>query len=153
MLRTARSSLTRFGALALALLACAALLAASVAGAAEPVIRYTKESIPTYEKQLSGGEIAAATFNKKIRSLHLTLKSGQHVLVIYPPHEQLKFAAALEAKNIPVKVLKPAAAAREAASKPVHHKLRYIAAGILVVVIIVVGGVLLADRRRKLAAV
>jgi hypothetical protein len=133
-------------------LACALVLPAALASGAEAVIHYQKESLPTYERQLSGGEIAAATFNKKIRSLHLTLKNGQHVLVVYPPHEQAKFAAALEAKGIPVAVLEPAAANAEIAKKPVHHKLRYIAGGILVLVIIVVGAVLLLDRRRKLAA-
>ena len=151
MIRSTRVSLTNRMAVSIACLACAFACSAAALAHAEAVIHYQKESIQAYEKQLSGGEIAAATFNKKIRSLHLTLKDGKHVLITYPPHEQPKFAAALEAKNIPVSVLKPAVAAKEAA-KPVHHKLRYIAGGILVLVIIVVGAVLLVDRRRKLAA-
>jgi len=151
MTRTLRVSLTPKTAVTAALLACAFALTATVAAATTPVVHYTKESIQAYEQQLSGGQIQAATFNKKVRSLHLTLKDGRHVLVNYPAHEEPKFAAALEAKQIPVTVLKPAAAAKEAA-KPIHHKLRYIAGGILVVVILVVGGVLLVDRRRKLAA-
>jgi len=142
-------SLTSKTVLAAACVACVLALFGAVAGAAE--VTYQKESVQTYEKQLSGGQITAATVNKKVRSVHLTLKDGSHVLVKYAAHEEAKYAAALEAKGVPVTVLKPAAAAKEAA-KPVHHKLRYIAGGVLVVVIAVVGGVLLLDRRRKLAA-
>jgi hypothetical protein len=151
MIRTLRVSLTSRAVPAVALLACAFVLCASAAYAAEVTVHYTKESIQAYEQQLASGQIQAATFNKKVRSMHLTLKDGRYVLVNYPAHEEPTLAAALEAKKVPVTVLKPAAAAKEAA-KPVHHKLRYIAGGILVVVILVVGGVLLVDRRRKLAA-
>jgi hypothetical protein len=151
VIRTATASLTRKLAVSAGCLACAFAFSATIAAAAAPVVHFTKESVQAYEQQLSGGQIQAATFNKKVRSLHLTLKDGRHVLINYPAHQQPRFAAALEAKRIPVTVLKPAAAAKEAA-KPVHHKLRYIAGGILVVVILVVGGVLLLDRRRKLAA-
>jgi hypothetical protein len=133
--------------------ACALLLfSAVVAAGAEPVVRYQKESMQAYEGQLAGGQIQTATFNKRVRSLHLLLKNGSHVLTIYPPHDEPTLVAALEAKHVPVTILKPADASKEAASKPVHHKLRYIAGGILVVVIVVVAAVLLVDRRRKLAA-
>ena len=44
-----------------------------------------------------------------------------------------------------------AVAKPKAATKPVHHTLRYIAGGILIVVILVVAAVLLVDRRRKLS--
>jgi hypothetical protein len=152
MTSTIKVSLTRKLILSLACAACALGCATAVAAGAEVVVVYQKESLSAYEQQLAKGEIASATFNKKIRSLHLTLKNGQHVLTIYPPHEQPKYEAALQAKNIPVTVLKPAAADKEAA-KPVHHKLRYIAGGVLVLVVIVVGGVLFMDRRRKLATV
>ena len=53
---------------------------------------------------------------------------------------------------MPVSVLTPEAAQKEAERKPVHHKLRYIAGGILILVILIVGGVLLVFRRRRLAA-
>ena len=150
MIRTPRGSLTSKTVLAAACLACVFALSGAVAGAAE--VKYQKESVQAYEKQLSSGQITAATINKKVRSVHLTLKDGSHVLVKYAAHEEGKYAAALQAKGVPVTVLKPAAAAKEASAKPVHHKLRYIAGGVLVVVIVVVGGVLLLDRRRKLAA-
>jgi hypothetical protein len=128
---------------------CLALaLLVPAANAAQGTVRYTKESLQEYEKQLSGAQIKAATFNKRVRSLHLTLKDGRHMLVKYAAHGEPALAAQLQAKHVPVTVLTPVAAAREVA-KPVKHKLRYIAGGILVVVVIVVGAVLLIDRRRK----
>jgi hypothetical protein len=85
-----------------------------------------------------------------VRSLHLTLKDGRHMLVKYAAHGEPALAAQLAAKGVPVTIKKPAEAAKEA-KKPVKHKLRYIAGGILVVVVVVVAGVLLFDRRRKTA--
>jgi hypothetical protein len=132
---------------------CLALaLPLSPARAAEGTIHYTKESLHDYEAQLAGGQIVAATFNKRIRSLHLTLKNGQHVLVHYAPHEREKLEAALRAKGIPVSIEQTTEAVKEAKSKPVHHKLRYIVGGIAIAVVIIVGAVLLIDRRRKATA-
>jgi hypothetical protein len=136
----------------LSVLACllfvGALASPAAAIAAEGTVSYTHESLQQYEKQLAAGEIKSATVNKKVRSVHLTLKDGRHVLAKYAAHEEPKVAAALEAKGVPVSILSKAAADKEA-RKPVHHKLRYIAGGILIAVIVVVGGVLLWDRRRK----
>lgn len=146
-----RMSLTAKIALLVACLSCGVTFATAIAVAAEPTATFQKESVQAYEHQLAGGQITAATINKRVRSVHLTLKDGRQVLVKYSAHEEAKYASALEAKGVPVTVLKPAAAAKEAA-KPVHHKLRYIAGGLLIVVILAVGGVLLVDRRRKLAA-
>jgi septal ring factor EnvC (AmiA/AmiB activator) len=135
--------------LLLPLISCLVLaLSAPVALAAEATVKYTRESIQEYEKQLASGQIQSATFNKRVRSVHLTLKDGRHMLIKYAAHGEPALAAQLAAKGVPVTVKKPAEAAKEA-KKPVKHKLRYIAGGILIVVIIVVGGVLLFDRRRK----
>jgi hypothetical protein len=141
-------------ALTMICLACACLMLAlgASASAAEPTVHYTKESLQEYEKQLAGGQIRAVTINKFLRSLRITLKDGRYVLATYPKHEEANTAAQLAAKHVPVTVLVPAAAQKEAKAKPVHHKLRYIAGGIVIVVIVVVGAVLLVDRRRKMAA-
>ena len=128
---------------------CALALAAPLAQAAEPAIAYTKESIGSYEKQLAAGEIKEVTINKRLRSLRTTLKNGEHVLAKYAKKQESKYAAALEAKGVPVKTLTPTQAKAQAKSKPVHHKLRYIAAGVLVVILIIVGVVLFVNRRRK----
>jgi hypothetical protein len=150
MIGVTRVSVPRTAALSLLCLALA--LSATVASAAESAVHYTKESLQAYEKQLAAGEIQAATFNKRVRSLHLTLKDGRHVLARYPPKDEPTLAAALKAKAIPVTILTPTQAKTEAAKTPVKHKLRYIAGGILVVVVLIVGAVLLVDRRRKHAA-
>jgi len=128
---------------------CAALLLPSGVAFAEVTVHYTKESMQAYEQQLAGGQITAATFNKRVRNLHLTLSDGTHVLVHYPPKDEPTLAAALAAKKIPVTVLTSSQAKAEASKAPVHHKLRYIVGGILIAVVVIVGAVLLVDRRRK----
>jgi hypothetical protein len=125
-------------------------LLAPAAGAAEGTITYTHEGQQAYEQQLASSQIQSASFNKRIRSLHITLKDGRHFLYKYPAKGEPALAAQLQARHIPVTILTPAAAAREAKT-PVHHKLRYIAGGILVAVIVIVAAVLLFDRRRKAA--
>jgi ATP-dependent Zn protease len=127
--------------LALCLLA---FCAAAQAGAQE-VVHYQHESFPAFEGQLRAGQIESATFNKKAHTLHLRLTDGRHMLVSYPSHEEPQLAARLRAGGVAVAVEK-----KTKATKPVHHKLRYIAGGILIVVIIIVLVVLLIDRRRKL---
>ena len=135
----------------LPLMFCLALaLPAPVALAAEATVKYTRETLQEYEKQLASGQIQSATFNKRVRSVHLTLKDGRHMLIKYAAGGEPALAAQLTAKGVPVTIRKPAEAAKEA-KKPVKHKLRYIAGGILVVVVVVVAGVLLFDRRRKTA--
>jgi hypothetical protein len=149
MIRSRRPPLATRKALLLASLACVCLLPAAAATAAEGVL-YVKESVAQYERQLAARQIAAATINKRIGTVRLTLKNGEHFLLHYGRHQEPTVAAALQAKGVAVTVLKPAEALKEA-KKPVKHKLRYIAGGILIAVIIVVGAVLLVDRRRKAA--
>jgi ATP-dependent Zn protease len=134
--------------LRLALVLSAACLALALAPAAASAVRFQHESFPEFEHQLAGGQIKAATFNKKAHTLHLTLNDGRHMLVSYPSHEEPQLAAKLQAKGVAVTVEKK----KKKAKTAVHHKLRYIAGGILIVVIIVVGVVLMVDRRRRLNA-
>jgi hypothetical protein len=138
--------------LPLALSSCLALaLLAPAAGAAEETIKYTKESQQAYEQQLAAHEIRDATFNKRLRSLRLTLKDGRHVLYRYQPKGEPALNAQLKAKHVPVTVLTPAEAKSEAAKLPHKHKIRYIVGGVLVAVIVIGGAVLLINRRRKFA--
>jgi flagellar basal body-associated protein FliL len=129
---------------AVTIVAALALPAVSLA-ASTPV--FIKESQQAYEKQLKSGVIAEATFNKKLRNLHIKTKSGELFLYHYPKKGEQALAATLTAHHIPVTVLKPSEAAKE--SKPAKHKLRYIAGGIVIVVILIVGVVLLVNRRRQ----
>ena len=116
-------------------------------GLAAAVPTYTKESKQAYEKQLNSGEIKAATFNKRLRSVRVTLKNGELFLYHYGKKESAKLESALKAKHVTVTVLKPTEAAKEV--KPAKHKLRYIAGGILIVVLLIVGIVLLVNRKRS----
>jgi hypothetical protein len=126
-----------------------ALALLAVPGAAAAAIIYTRESLPEFEHQLDSGQIASATFNKRIRSLRLTLKNGQHVVVMYPRHQESATAAKLQAKHVTVTVLSKGQATQEVPKKAVHHKLRYIALGVLVVLIVVVVLVLRMRRKRQ----
>lgn len=132
--------------LAAALAAVLACLLPASAFAAE------HESQQAYEGQLAAGEIAKAKINKRVRHLDLTLKNGQQFVYVYPPHTEPAVAAKLTEKKIPLEVLSPKAALAEAKKAPVHHKLRYIAAGILGAIVIIVLIVLVVDRRRKRVA-
>jgi hypothetical protein len=147
MIRPSRPSPAIKTYLSLACIGLGLLLAAPSLGA-ESTVHYQRESLQEYERQLAGGQILTASFNKKVRSIHLTLKDGRHVLVKYAAGHEPTYLAQLQAKGISVTFLQPAQAAKKA-KKPVKHKLRYIAGGILVVVVIVVGAVLLIDRKRK----
>ena len=130
----------------LALLALFVALALPAVGLAAATPKYIKESQQAYEKQLHGGEIADATFNKKLRSLHIKTKNGTLYLYKYPKKGEPALDSQLKAAHVPVTILKPSEAAKEV--KPAKHKLRYIAGGILIVVILIVGVVLLVNRRR-----
>jgi hypothetical protein len=151
MIRSTRPSPAVKIALSLVCLALAVVLQAAPSLAAEGAVHFQKESFQEYEKQLAAAQIAEATFNKRVRSIHVTLKDGRHMLVHYAKGEEPKLLAQLQAKGIPVTIEKPAQAAAEAKKIPVHHKLRYIVGGIVVAIVIIVGAVLLIDRRRKRA--
>lgn len=129
-------------------LTLALLTAAASAGAAEAV-HYTKESLSQFEGQMNAGQIQTAVFNKKIGSIRLTLKNGEHLLVHYGKGAAPSLEAKLKEKHVAVTVLSQAAANKQAKEAPVHHKLRYIAGGIVLAVIVVVGAVLLINRRRQ----
>ena len=149
MIRTSRASLATKILLSLVLLSIAALVPGTAAFGAEATIVYKHESFPEYQQQLATGQIQAVTINKRVRSIHITLKDGSHVLAKYAAHEEPAVVAALAAKGITATIESKAAAAKEAKAVPVKHKLRYIAGGILVVVVAIVGAVLIIDRKRK----
>jgi nitrate reductase gamma subunit len=125
------------------------LVIVGVAASASGAVDYTKESLPEYAKQLAAGEIQSATFNRKLRSIRLTLKDGRHVRVRYEKHSFHREEARLKAGHVAVTVLTPSASNEEFNEKPKHHKIRYIVGGALIVVLLIVGAVLLIYRRRR----
>src|SRR5471032_784817 len=119
------TGLTRASGLALAAFAALLLsLGAPLAGAlAAATPQYTKENQQAFEHQLSKGDIKSATFNKKLRSLHVELKDGSLFLYRYPKKGEPKLAAQLKAKHVLTTILKPSEAAKEAKAKRAKHKL------------------------------
>ncbi|MFI5037432.1 MAG: hypothetical protein ACHP93_03050 [Solirubrobacterales bacterium] len=126
-----------------------ALLTVPASAGATEAVHYTAESMAAFEQQMNTGQIQTAVFNRKVRSIRLTLKSSEHVLVHYPKGHAPALEATLKAKHVAVSQLSEALANKELKAKPVHHKLRYIAGGIVIAVIVVVGAVLLINRRRQ----
>ncbi len=142
----AARSLMRIGAAALCAAAATLVLTTASAGAA--TILYEPVSETVFLHELNSGQVVAATINKRVRSVRVTLKDGSHVLVKYPAHDEPHVYAEIKAKGVPVTILTKAEAEAEQKAKPVHHKIRYIVGGILIVVILVVAAVLIINRRR-----
>ncbi len=143
----AAAGLTRIG--RAALYVASAMLALSTATAHAATIVYLPVGETVFLHELDSGQVVAATINKRVRSVRVTLKDGSHVLVKYPAHHEPQTYAEIKAKGVPVAILTTSHAEAQRKSKPVHHKLRYIAGGILVVVIVVVAAVLIINRRRR----
>jgi Tfp pilus assembly protein PilN len=130
----------------LVLLVCLAV--AAPLAAAQGAATYQKESEAEYAQQLAAGQIASATINKRLRTIRVTLKDGRRVLAKYPPRQEPRVRAELQAKGVHVSVLGKAQAVAEEKKVPKKHKLRYIIGGVLVAIVVVVGGVLLYNRAR-----
>jgi hypothetical protein len=128
---------------------CVASAAIGPPALAASAVHYEHEELAAYEAQLHHGEVHAVAFHPGTGTghIHVSLNDGRHMTVLYSDSEQAHLVALGHAAHAPVVI---AAAKANATSKPVHHKLRYIAGGIVIVVIVVVAAVLLIDRRRKL---
>jgi hypothetical protein len=131
-----------------ALLAICAALALPAGAFAAAVPTYTKESKQTYEAQLDKGQITAATLNKPVRSVRLTLKDGRHALYTYPKKGSKQVEEQLSAKGVPVTQLHGKHKAKQ--SKTLGSHPRRTIAIIVVVVLIVVGAAFLLWRRRRM---
>jgi len=151
MIATTRAFLTATIAVFAVSLAGFTLLDVAVAAGAAPPLHYQHETFKEYEQQLDGGHVGSVEINKRVGSVRVTLKNGQKFVAKYKRKEEKNVAAALQAKGVPVSVLKPTEASKEVVkvNKTIHHKLRYIAGGILIVVIVIVGAVLFISRKRK----
>lgn len=131
------------------LTSAALALSGTTIALAASAIHFQAEGLPVLEGQLGHHEVHALTFHPATGTghIHASLNDGRHVTVLYATSEQARLAALARTDGTPVAI---AAAKPKAVKTPVHHKLRYIAAGILVVVVVVVAVVLLVDRRRRL---
>jgi hypothetical protein len=123
---------------AVALLACTcALLASAVTalGATPP----PRESLVTFEGQLHGHQVSAATLRTKVHILHVSLRDGRKALVALPSAQQQRVLGEIGAEGVAVKVVE---------AKPPSHKRRYIAGGAVIVVVVLGVAVWLMRRRR-----
>jgi hypothetical protein len=127
-------------AMALVCLACISLTPSAFAAGSTVSPKFTDESLQAYEQQLASGQITVVRFNEKAHAMHLTLKDGRHLRVVYTPGAEPTLRAALQAKGVSLPAPKKAT---------IHHTLRYVAAGILVIVIVIAVGALMVIRRRR----
>jgi hypothetical protein len=139
-MRIKKASIAIKLAIALVCLASIALTPTASAAGSTASTKFTTESLAAYEQQLASGQIAVAKFSEKAHVMHLTLKDGRHMRVVYTRGAEPTLRAALQAKGVSL----------PAPKKPtIHHTLRYVAAGIVVVLILIAIGILLVIRRRK----
>jgi ATP-dependent Zn protease len=121
------------------ILACSALFAAPAAAQTTQ----TTESYQALLGQIGSRQVRAATINRKAHIVKATLDDGSVQRIDYPPADEKTLSDNLRHSGATVKIAK-----NKKAKKAVHHKLRYIAAGIAGV-IVVVGLVLLILRGRR----
>jgi hypothetical protein len=133
----------RRGLPAIAVLAAIALVPPDAFGVAP------MESYSSVRSQIASGVVIRGVINAAPRHVEVLLKSRAEYLAVYPPGGEPALLAALHAHHVKVEFARRARA--QAKPKPVHHHLRYIAAGILAA-LLAIGGVFLALRRRRPAA-
>jgi ATP-dependent Zn protease len=139
-MRTRRASTAIKLVLALVCVASIWLTPSAPAVGSTAATKVSDESLQAYEQQLANGQIAVARFSGKAHVMHLTLKDGRHVRVIYTPGAESKLRAALQAKGVSLPAPKKAAG---------HHTLRDIGIGVIVLLILIAIGVVLVLRRRR----
>jgi ATP-dependent Zn protease len=129
--------------IAVAILASGLLLGGFGAALAPAATPATTESYQALLGQISAGQVRAAVINRKPHTIKVTLDDGSVQRIDYPPADEKQLSNSLRKHGAVVKIAK-----KKKAKKAVHHRLRYIAAGI-VGVVVVVGLVLLILRGRR----
>jgi ATP-dependent Zn protease len=128
---------------AAAVLASGLLLGGFGAARAPAATPATTESYQALLGQISAGQVRSAVINRKPHTIKVTLDDGSVQRIDYPPADEKRLSNSLRKHGAVVKIAK-----KKKAKKAVHHRLRYIAAGI-VGVVVVVGLVLLILRGRR----
>jgi ATP-dependent Zn protease len=128
---------------AVAILASGLLLSGFGAALATAATPATTESYQALLGQINAGQVRSAVINRKPHTIKVTLDDGSVQRIDYPPADEKQLSNSLRKHGAVVKIAK-----KKKAKKAVHHRLRYIAAGILGVVV-VVGLVLLILRGRR----
>jgi ATP-dependent Zn protease len=103
----------------------------------------TTESYQALVGQINSNQVRAATINRKAHLVKVTLDDGSVQHVDYPPKQEKQLSNSLRQHGAKVKIAK-----RKRIHKAVHHRLRYIAAGIVGVFVVVGLGLLVVRGRR-----
>jgi hypothetical protein len=105
-------------------------------------------SYPVLLAQVRSGPLIRAIINPARRDVEIKFRDLAEWHAFYPPSAQPELQRLLRARHVRVLFVPrhPASAARPA---PVHHHLRYIAAGVIGVLTVLTAGALLYRRRRR----
>lgn len=106
--------------------------------AAEPV---STETYATLQKQIDSRQVTLAYVDEETHDVRVTLKDGTRQLVVFPAADHKVLVDSLLHHGV-----KPIYTKHTHAAKPVHHVLRYIAAGVVVVLLLVGAGVWMYTR-------
>jgi ATP-dependent Zn protease len=121
---------------------CAVLLLILTALAPAALAAAPRESVASFERHLSKGEVKAVSLHTAGHTFHITLKDGSKAIVPFPASSQQRLVDEVEAKGLTVKIAKV---------PPPSHKLRYIVGAIAVVAIVLfIAGIVLLMRRRRM---
>ncbi|MGH2849355.1 MAG: hypothetical protein ACRDLP_01925 [Solirubrobacteraceae bacterium] len=110
----------------------------ALALAAKPV---STETYAALQNQIATRQVTLAYVDEETHDVHVTLKDGTRQLVVYPAADHKALIDSLLHHGV-----KPIYTKHTHAAKPVHHVLRYIAAGVVVVLLLVGAGVWMYTR-------
>jgi hypothetical protein len=114
-----------------------ALLAPAPLALAAPYV--PTESYAALIGQINSGQVTSAHVNEQTHHIKVTLKNGTDQIASFPAADHKKLVDALEHHGVKPIFTAPATVAPK--PKPVHHVLRYVAAGVVVVLLLIGGGV------------
>jgi ATP-dependent Zn protease len=99
------------------------------------------ESYSTLRQQIDARQVTVAYVDEETHDVRVTLKSGTQQLIVYPAADHKVLIDSLLHHGV-----KPIYTKHKHTAKPVHHVLRYIAAGVVVVLLLIGGGVWMYTR-------
>lgn len=123
------------------LVALCLLAPAPLALAASTTITETYQALV---HQIDTNQVAIAHVNEETHHIAVTLKNGTDEFVVFPAAQHKTLIDSLEHHGVT-----PIYTAHKAAAKPVHHVLRYVAAGVVVVLLLIGGGVWVYTRGHR----
>src|SRR5580700_5745327 len=94
------------------------------------------ESYSTLAHQIDAGQVTIAYVNEETHHVQANLKDGSQQLVAFPSSQHKTFVDSLLHHGVQVIYTRPKRHVT-ATAKPVHHVLRYIAAGVVVVLLLI----------------